>query len=81
MSKATHAMVLENRRRLAVARVEERWAQVEVAAFLGVSARMVNRWVATHRRGGSTALAAKPTPGQPRKLTPRQEKAVLSWVT
>ena len=79
MIKATHAGVLEQRRRLAVARVEEGWAQVAVAAFLGVSARVVNRWVTTHREGLG-ALTAKPTPGRPRKLTPRQEAAVLSWV-
>ena len=61
-------------------RVEQGWPQVEVAAFLGVHPVSVNVWVRAHRQGGETALAAKPTPGRPRKLTARQEKAVLAWV-
>ena len=63
-----------------MARVEQGWAQVEVAAFLGVTSRTVNAWMKRFRGAGPTALAPKPTPGRPRKLTPRQEKAVLSWV-
>ena len=74
------AKELEQRRRLAVARVEQGWAQVEVAAFLGVTSRTVNAWMKRFRGAGPTALAPKPTPGRPRKLTPRQEKAVLNWV-
>ena len=71
---------LERRRRLAVARVEEGYTQVAVAAFLGVHPVTVNGWVAAAHREGLGALTAKPTPGRPRKLTPRQEAAVLSWV-
>ena len=74
------AVELERRRRLAVARVAEGWKQVEVAAFLGVHPVTVNGWVAAAHREGLGALAAKPTPGRPRKLSPRQEATVLSWV-
>ena len=74
------AKELEQRRRLAVARVEEGWTQVEVAAFLGVTSRTVNAWMKRFRQNGPAALAPKPTPGRPRKLTPPQEKAVLGWV-
>ena len=74
------ARELEQRRRLAVARVEQGWAQVEVAAFLGVTSRTVNAWMKRFRQNGPAALAPKPTPGRPRKLTPRQEQAVLAWV-
>ena len=74
------AVELERRRRLAVARVAEGWKQVEVAAFLGVHPVTVNGWVAAAHREGPGALASKPTPGRPRKLSPRQEAAVLSWV-
>ena len=74
------ARELEKRRRLAVERVEQGWPQVEVAAFLGVHPVSVNAWMRAQRQGGAAALAAKPTPGRPRKLTARQEKAVLAWV-
>ena len=72
---------LERRRQLAVARVAEGYSQQEVAAFLGVHRGTVSRWVCTARERGTDALAAKPTPGRPRKLSARQEKAVLGWVT
>ena len=74
------ARELEARRRLAVTRVEEGWAQVEVAAFLGVTSRTVNGWMKRFRQNGPAALAPKPTPGRPRKLIARQEKVVLAWV-
>lgn len=72
---------LERRRQLAVARVAEGYSQAEVAAFLGVHRSTVSRWVCTAREGGANALSAKPTPGRPRKLTARQEKTVLGWMT
>src|SRR6476469_4889097 len=33
-----------------------------------------------HRQGGLAAIAAKPTPGRPPKLTKRRERSVLSWL-
>lgn len=52
-----------------------------MAAFLGVSEGTVNHWMqACRRAGGLAGIAAKPTPGRPRKLTARQEKTVLGWV-
>ena len=71
---------LERRRALAVARVSAGYPQQKVAAFLGVHRGTVSRWVCTARARGSGALRAKPTPGRPRKLTPRQEKTVLGWM-
>ena len=57
------------------------YKQREVAAFLGVSEGTVNHWMqACRRAGGLAGIAAKPTPGRPRKLTARQEKTVLGWV-
>lgn len=61
-------------------RVAEGWKQKDVAAFLGVTERTVSRWMAAHRDGGDEALAAKPTPGRPPKLSSRREKAVLAWL-
>ena len=74
------AQELEARRRLAVARVEEGWSQREVAAFLDVHPVTVAKWVARFRDHGADALAATPTPGRPRFLTPAQEKKVLGWL-
>lgn len=73
-------MELERRRELAVARVSEGHAQKDVAAILGIHPVSLGRWVRIARERGVAALKAKPTPGRPRKLSARQEKAVLGWV-
>src|SRR5918911_2711695 len=76
------AQELERRRRLAVTRVLEGYPVREVAAFLGVTERSVNRWLEACRQSGDLdALKAKPSPGRPRKLTRRQERTVLGWLT
>ena len=74
------AAELEARRRLAVQRVAEGWKQKDVAAFLGVTERAVNGWVAAHRKAGDEGLKAKPHPGAKTKLLKRQEAAVLTWL-
>jgi transposase len=78
-SKGT-AAELESRRQLAVARVNEGWAQKDVAAFLGVHPVTVAKWVARHRADGDEGLKAKPTPGRPRFLTEAHERQVLGWL-
>jgi transposase len=75
------AQWLEAVRRLAVTRVvDDGHAPAEVAEFLGVSRRSVERWVAGYRAGGGAALAAVPHPGPAPKLTARQADRVLSWI-
>ena len=74
------ARELERRRRLAVERLRDGRTQQDVADFLGVHPRTVGRWWAAHRDGGDAGLAAKPTPGRPRRLTADQEAEVLSWL-
>lgn len=74
-------MELERRRELAVARVQEGYLQKEVAAFLDIHPGTLSRWVGMAREGGAAALKAKPTPGRPRKLTARQERTVLGWLS
>lgn len=75
------AQELEQRRVLAVRRVNEGYSQKEVAAFLGVHPVTVSGWVRVARQAGSLdALRAKPTSGRPRKLSGRQERTVLGWV-
>lgn len=78
-SKGT-ASELEARRRTAVRKVDGGWTQVQVADFLGVHAVTVAKWIARHRAGGAAALAAKPTPGRPRFLSPARERRVLGWL-
>lgn len=73
------AQELEDRRRLAVDRVNAGYSQTEVADFLGVDSRSVRRWVKAYRDGGEEALSARPRPGRPRSLTEKQTGTVLSW--
>src|SRR5512135_2129683 len=73
--------VLEYRRRLAIERVDAGDTTQEVADFLGVDPSSVRRWLASFRRHGGDALAARPVPGRPPKLTYTQEKIVRRWLT
>ena len=70
---------LERRRRLAVARVRSGYTQTEVAQFLDVHLRSVQRWMQAYRKHGAAGLKAKPASGRPRRLTLAQERQVLSW--
>jgi transposase len=70
---------LERRRRLAVSRVRSGYTQQEVAVFLGVHPRSVQRWMRAYREDGVRGLKAKPVPGRPPTLSIRQERAVLQW--
>jgi transposase len=73
------AAELERRRRLAVDRVRSGYTQVEVANFLKVHRSSVSEWMKRYREQGRVGLKAKPHPGRPPKLTPAQEREVLSW--
>jgi transposase len=55
--------------------------QAAVAVTLGVHPVTVAKWMARHRAAGELGLAARPTPGRPRYLTPAQEEQVQSWLT
>jgi transposase len=70
---------LERRRRLAVRRVRSGYTQTEVAQFLDVHLRSVQRWMQAYREFGRAGLKAQPTPGRPPKLSALQERRVLSW--
>ncbi len=74
------AAALEAIRRLAVQRVSAGQTQVAVAQALGVHTVTVARWVARHRAQGDAGLAARPTPGRPRFLTPDQDRQVRGWL-
>jgi len=73
---------LEHRRQRALTLLDEGLQPVEVAQRLGVDRRSVRRWKAAVRRGGPSALAARPASGRPpklaRRLRPRLEKLLLA---
>jgi len=77
--KGMSAGELERRRRLAVERVLGGMTQSDVARFLGVTSRVVRRWVSQFRKSGDAGLAARPRRGAKPKLTSAQETKVLSW--
>ena len=79
MENSRTVQELENRRRLAVERVNAGYSQSEVASFLGVDPRSVRRWMKAYRDGGLKALEANPRPGRPPKLTGRQAETVTNW--
>ena len=74
------ASALEAVRRLAVQRVSAGQTQAAVARSLGVHPVTVAKWVARHRAQGDAGLAARPTPGRPRFLTPEQDQQVRGWL-
>jgi transposase len=71
---------LQRRRLLAVERVHDGYTPVEVATFLGIHPTSVRRWDRAYRQLGITALAARPAPGRPARLSSAQEKIVFRWL-
>jgi transposase len=71
---------LEAGRRRAVQLVLDGQTQAAVAVALGVHSVTVAKWMARHRAAGDDGLAAKPTPGRPRFLTPAQDQQVRKWL-
>jgi transposase len=73
------ASELERRRRLAVRRHASGDSIADIAEFLEVTPRSVQRWVAARRRGVQ-ALRAVPAPGRPPKLDHMRIKIVHRWL-
>jgi transposase len=67
-------VVLEQRRRHAVAMLKQGIKTAAVAKALGVSPVSVGRWQKALQEGGAKALAAKPVPGRPPKLDEAQRQ-------
>jgi putative transposase len=68
---------LQRRRQRAIALLQRGLSMKDVAARLGVSVVSVWKWKKAVAEGGPKALAAKPTPGRPRKLTEAQARRLL----
>lgn len=66
------AASLEKRRRRAVQLARQGTGIREVAREVRASPGAVHRWIQDWKQHGDAALAAKPTPGRPRKLTAKQ---------
>ena len=73
---------LETIRMMAVERVREGEAPSVVIASYGFSRTTIYKWLSAAARPGlgKRALAARPAPGRPRSLTPRQEQQVFRWI-
>jgi transposase len=73
---------LETIRLMAVERVREGEAPSVVVASYGFSRTTIYKWLmAVAKPGvGLRALQARPAPGRPRSLTPRQEQQVFRWI-
>ena len=77
--KLDHA-TLETIRKRAVKQVESGARVEDIAASLGLSRSTVFAWVAAYREGGLEALAAKPVPGRPPKLSGGQLRTLYTLI-
>jgi transposase len=65
---------LEQRRRLAVSLLDKGMKPAKVAKAVGTSRASVTRWRQAYEQGGAEAIAAKPHPGRPPRLTAAQRR-------
>src|SRR6201988_2111116 len=73
---------LETIRLMAVERVREGEVPSAVIASYGFSRTTIYKWLTAAPKPGAglRALQARPAPGRPRRLTPRQEQQVFRWI-
>ena len=69
---------MERRRRRAVALLTQGLSLREVARRVQASVSSVYQWREAWQRGGEAALAPKPVPGPPGKLTQRQRQQLVA---
>ena len=70
------AQELAQRRQRAAALFAEDWTNAQIAARLGTTPQSVGRWRRQWEAGGDEALAPKPTPGRPSRLSARQKRGL-----
>lgn len=71
------AAELEQRRRQAIALLEQGLKPAKVAEAVGASRASVTRWRQAYEVRGEKALASKPHPGGTSRLTPAQRKRLI----
>jgi len=71
------AVSLEKRRRRAIELLKQGLGLSEIARSVRSSVSSVHRWVQDWRKHGDAALASKPVPGRPKKLSARQQGRLL----
>jgi transposase len=71
------AELLEDRRRRALALLDEGRSLNEVARRIGCAASSVMRWRDMRRGGGEKALRVRSSPGRPHKLSPARCRLLL----
>ena len=71
------AELLEERRRRALALLDEGFSLNEVGRRMGCSPSSVMRWRNARRRGGLKALKVRFSPGRPKKLGAAQRQALV----
>jgi transposase len=72
------AKELEQRRRQAISLLKQGLIPAQVARAVGASRASVTRWRQAHEKKGDPALASKPHPGKPARLTPGQGRRLLA---
>jgi len=72
------AKELEQRRRLAINLLKQGMRPAQVAKAVGVSRASVTRWRQAYQNQGGPALAAKPHPGKPSRLSRGQQKRLIA---
>mgnify|MGYP001477501133 CR=1 FL=1 len=72
------AKELEQRRRQAISLLKQGLKPAQVARVVGVSGASVTRWRQAHEKKGDPALASKPHPGKPARLTQKQRRRLLA---
>lgn len=72
---------LERRRRRAVALLDDGHGIRQVARMVGVAPGSVVRWRDAYQRGGSKALASKPPPHRPCRLSDKQRRKLVVLLT
>ena len=66
---------------MAIGRLHDDHSTQEVAEFLGVHLRTVQKWKPRHDKRGDAGLDSKPALGRMPKLTDRHIQTVLGWFT
>ena len=56
------------------------WKNITIARALGVTTGAVSQWLSTARRQGYAALAGRPRPGRPARLTLVQRQALVTYL-